>query len=154
MANRLALITGASSGIGFFLAQELAARGYDLIVASAGDRLRTAASELRSASVEVLEVQTDLATREGVSSLWNQVKSLGKNLDIACINAGVGVGGLFAETDLEAELSMVELNCAGTVQLSKYVVGQMLGQGEGKILFTASIAGEMVAPREAVYAAT
>jgi len=154
VANRLALITGASSGIGFFLAQELAARGYDLIVASAGDRLRTAASELRSASVEVLEVQTDLATREGVSSLWNQVKSLGKNLDIACINAGVGVGGLFAETDLEAELSMVELNCAGTVQLSKYVVGQMLGQGEGKILFTASIAGEMVAPREAVYAAT
>lgn len=154
MANRLALITGASSGIGLFLAQELAGRGYDLVVASGGDRLQTAAQELRSSSVEVLEVQADLATREGVRSLWNQVKSLGKTLDVACINAGVGVGGLFAETDLEDELNMVELNCAGTVQLSKYVVQQMLGQGEGKILFTASIAGEMVAPREAVYAAT
>jgi short-subunit dehydrogenase len=154
VANKLALITGSSSGIGFFLAQELAARGYDLVVASAGDRLQTAAQELRSASVEVFEVQTDLATREGVSNLWNQVKSLGKNLDVACINAGVGVGGLFADTDLEAELNMVELNCAGTVQLSKYVVQHMLGQGQGKILFTASIAGEMVAPREAVYAAT
>ena len=154
MANRLALITGASSGIGLFLAQELAGRGYDLVVASGGDRLQTAAQELRSSSVEVLEVQADLATREGVRSLWNQVKSLGKTLDVACINAGVGVGGLFAETDLEDELKMVELNCAGTVQLSKYVVQQMLGQGEGKILFTASIAGEMVAPREAVYAAT
>ena len=104
MANRLALITGASSGIGLFLARELAERGYDLIVASGGDRLQTAAQELRSSSVEVLEVQADLATREGVRSLWNQVKSLGKTLDVACINAGVGVGGLFAETDLEDEL--------------------------------------------------
>jgi uncharacterized protein len=85
----------------------LAERGYDLVVASAGDRLQTAAQGLRSGSVEVLEVQTDLATREGVESLWNQVRSLGRNLDIACINAGVGVGGLFVDTDLEAELNMV-----------------------------------------------
>jgi uncharacterized membrane protein len=75
-------------------------------------------------------------------------------LDIAGINAGVGVGGLFVETDLDAELNMVSLNCAGTVHLAKYVVQHMMRQGEGKILFTASIAGEMVAPREAVYAAT
>jgi uncharacterized protein len=154
MANKLALITGASSGIGLYLAQELAGRGYDLVVASAGDRLQAAAQVLRSGSVEVLALQSDLATRKGVESLWNQVTSLGRNLDVACINAGVGVGGLFVDTDLEAELNMVELNCAGTIQLAKYVVGQMLGQGEGKILFTASIAGEMVAPREAVYAAT
>jgi short-subunit dehydrogenase len=154
MANKLALITGASSGIGLYLAQELAGRGYDLVVASAGDRLEAAAQVLRSGDVEVLEVQGDLATREGVESLWNQVTSLGRNLDVACINAGVGVGGLFVDTDLQQELNMVELNCAGTVQLAKYVVAQMLGQGEGKILFTASIAGEMVAPREAVYAAT
>src|ERR1700678_1858611 len=154
MANKLALITGASSGIGLYLAQELAGRGYDLVVASAGDRLQAAAQVLRSGSVEVLALQSDLATRKGVESLWNQVTSLGRNLDVACINAGVGVGGLFVDTDLEAELNMVELNCAGTIQLAKYVVGQMLGQGEGKILFTASIAGEMVAPREAVYAAS
>jgi uncharacterized protein len=154
MANKLALITGASSGIGLYLAQELAGRGYDLVVASAGARLEAAAQVLRSGAVEVLEVQSDLATRDGVESLWKQVSSLGRNLDVACINAGVGVGGLFVDTDLEEELNMVELNCAGTVQLAKYVVGQMLGQGEGKILFTASIAGEMVAPREAVYAAT
>lgn len=154
MANKLALITGASSGIGLYLAQELAERGYDLVVASAGDRLKAAAQVIRSGSAKVLEVQADLATREGVESLWNQVRSLGRDLDVACINAGVGVGGLFVDTDIEAELNMVELNCAGTIQLAKHVVGQMLGQGEGKILFTASIAGEMVAPREAVYAAT
>lgn len=154
MANKLALVTGASSGIGLSLAKELAARGYDLVVASAGERLQTATEQLRSSSVEVLPVQADLATRDGVQTLWNEVRSTGRDLDIACINAGVGVGGLFVDTDLAAELNMVELNCAGTIQLAKYVVGQMLGRGEGKILFSASIAGEMVAPREAVYAAS
>jgi uncharacterized protein len=75
-------------------------------------------------------------------------------LDVACLNAGVGVGGEFWETELEAELNMIELNCAGTVQLAKHIVRDMHRRGDGKILFTASIAGEMVAPREAVYAAT
>ena len=154
MANKLALITGASSGIGLSLALELGARGYDLVVCSAGERLQTTARQLRGTSVDVLEVQADLATRDGVERLWKQVLSLGRAVDVVCINAGVGVGGLFSDTDLDAELNMVELNCAGTVQLAKYVVRQMIGQGEGKILFTASIAGEMVAPREAVYAAT
>jgi short-subunit dehydrogenase len=154
MTNKLALVTGASSGIGLSLAYELAGRGYDLVVCSAGERLQTTARQLRGSSLEVIEIQADLATRDGVDKLWQQVKSLGRTLDVACINAGVGVGGLFSETDLDAELNMVALNCAGTVQLAKYVVRQMTGQGQGKILFTASIAGEMVAPREAVYAAT
>jgi short-subunit dehydrogenase len=104
--------------------------------------------------MRVLPVQADLATREGIEELWAQVESTGSNLDVACINAGVGVGGLFNETDLDEELNMVNLNCSGTVQLAKHVVRQMLQQQSGKILFTASIAGEMVAPREAVYAAT
>jgi short-subunit dehydrogenase len=154
MANKLALVTGASSGIGLSLAADLAKRGYDLIVCSAGDRLQTAAQQLQGGQIEVVALQADLATREGIESLWEQVTSLGRNLDIACINAGVGVGGLFVETDLDAELNMVELNCAGTVHLAKHVVQHMTRQGGGKILFTASIAGEMVAPREAVYAAS
>ena len=79
---------------------------------------------------------------------------MGSTLDVACLNAGVGVGGLFRDTDLGEELNMVNLNCSGTIQLAKHVVQQMLHHGSGKILFTASIAGEMVAPREAVYAAT
>jgi len=154
MANKLALVTGASSGIGLFLAEELAKREYDVVVCSAGDRLETSAQQLEANPVQITSIRADLATRDGVEQLWSEVESLGRNLDIACINAGVGVGGLFSETDLEAELNMVELNCAGTVQLAKYVVNHMISHGEGKVLFTASIAGEMVAPREAVYAAT
>jgi uncharacterized protein len=154
MANEFAIVTGASSGIGLSLAKELAARGYDLAICSSGERLEAAAEELRSQGVQVTEIVADLATRAGVKQFWDKVELLGRRIEVACINAGVGVGGLFAETDLDAELNMVYLNCAGTVQLAKYVVQHMRSHNEGKILFTSSIAGEMVAPREAVYAAT
>jgi short-subunit dehydrogenase len=154
MAGQFAIVTGASSGIGLSLAKELARREYDLAICSAGERLTGAADELRAFGVQVLEVQADLATENGVKEFWNGVSSFGRAVDVACINAGVGVGGLFAETELDAELNMIHLNCAGTVQLAKYVVQHMLARNEGRILFTASIAGEMVAPREAVYAAT
>jgi short-subunit dehydrogenase len=154
MANALALVTGASSGIGKELARELASRDYDLVVASGGERLHGAADDLRAFGTEITEVQQDLATRRGVDALWQVVEANGRPLEVACLNAGVGVGGLFWETDLDAELNMVELNCVGTVQLAKYVVRHMVKHGRGRILFSSSIAGEMVAPREAVYAAT
>ncbi|HTF71656.1 MAG TPA: SDR family NAD(P)-dependent oxidoreductase [Edaphobacter sp.] len=154
MATGLALVTGASSGIGLSLAKELAARGYDLVISSAGVRLDEASEELAGTGVLVMPVQADLATREGVDELWSRIEPMGSTLDVACLNAGVGAGGLFHETDLSKELNMINLNCSGTIQLAKYVVQHMLHQRSGKILFTASIAGEMVAPREAVYAAT
>jgi uncharacterized protein len=154
VAKKWALVTGASSGIGYWLAKELASRGYSLVVASAGERLGPAAEDFRSMGTTVTHVQTDLATREGVEQLWQEVEAVGEPLEVACLNAGVGVGGLFWETDLDAELNMVNLNCTSTVHLAKKIVQQMMETGTGKILFTASIAGEMVAPREAVYAAS
>ncbi len=154
MANMLALVTGASSGIGYSLAKELASRGYDLIVTSSGERLAGAAEDFSSSGSQVTEVQADLASPDGVQELWNRIAEFGRPLDIACLNAGVGVGGLFWETDLQAELNMIRLNCLSTVHLAKYIVRQMKGVNAGRILFTASIAGEMVAPREAVYAAS
>ena len=154
MANLLALVTGASSGIGLSLAKELGMRGYDLILCSAGPRLYEATAEFAALGVAVEEISADLASGDGIDQLWDQIQAQGRPLDVACLNAGVGVGGLFAETDLGEELNMVNLNCTGTVHLAKQVVRHMLSRNAGKILFTASIAGEMVAPREAVYAAT
>jgi short-subunit dehydrogenase len=154
MAEKLALVTGASSGIGYWLAKELASRGYDLVVCSAGERLEQATEDFKRAGVSVTAITADLATREGVNQLWDSILNLGRPLDVACINAGIGVGGLFAETDLETELKMVGLNCVGVIHLAKLIVKQMVALNSGKILITSSIAGEMVAPREAVYAAT
>jgi short-subunit dehydrogenase len=154
MGKQLALVTGASSGIGYNLAKVFAENGFDLVIASNGERLDKAATDLKTLGVQVTAVHTDLATFEGVAELWKQVESLGQPVDAVAINAGVGVGGLFAETPLEKEINLVRLNVEGTVHLTKRVVQQMLPRRQGRILITASIAGEMVAPREAVYAAS
>lgn len=150
----LAVVTGASSGIGYELAAELARRGYDLVIASSGERLDEAAKKLRAYGHDVTEAMVDLATPNGVEQLWDQIEKLGQPVEVACINAGIGLGGLFKDTDLQQELRMVNLNCTGAVHLAKYLVQNMTRRKAGRILFTSSIAGEMVAPREAVYAAT
>ncbi len=150
----LAVVTGASSGIGYELAAELAKRKYDLVIASSGERLSRAADDLRAFGVKVVEATVDLATPDGVEELWDVIETLGIPVDVACINAGVGLGGLFKDTNLREELNMIHLNCESTVHFSKYVVRHMVQRGSGRILFTSSIAGEMVAPREAVYAAS
>jgi len=83
MGQMLAVVTGASSGIGFELAKDLARRGYDLVVASAGERLTSAAEELRASGAQVTEVQVDLAKRDGPETLWNQILEMGRPLDVA-----------------------------------------------------------------------
>ena len=154
MGQQFALVTGASSGIGFALAKDLAGRGYDLATCAEDERLDDASRSLQSSGVNVVSIRADLSKRDGVELFWKEITGLERDVDVACINAGVGVGGLFVETDLDAELSMISLNCVGTVQLAKYVVRHMLARGQGRILITSSMAGEMVAPREAVYATT
>ena len=155
MAKGLAVVTGASSGIGLNLGLVLAEEGYDVIACSAGDRLQEAVAQMEARGAgKVTAVHADLATPEGVDTLWKACEAAGAPVEIACINAGVGVGGLFVETDLAEELKLVALNCGHTVHFAKHVAKQMVGRGAGRILFTASIASEMVAPREAVYAAS
>lgn len=154
MADKLAVITGASSGIGYNLAKVFAENGYDLVINSAAGRIDDAAVDLQSLGVTVTPVQADLATYEGVDEFWQAVEATGRKIDAIAINAGVGVGGYFAETDLDEEINLVRLNVEGTMHVTKHAVKKMLAQGEGKILITSSIAGEMVAPREAVYAAS
>ncbi len=154
MANQLALVTGASSGIGYNLAKVFAENGFDIIIASSGERLDAAKTDLEKLGVQVTAIQADLATFEGVKTFWQAVEAGSRPIDAAAINAGVGVGGLFTETSLEEEINLVRLNVEGTVHLAKHVVKHMVSHGSGKILFTASIASEMIAPREAVYAAS
>ena len=144
--GQLALVTGASSGIGLELAKLFATHGYDLVIVAEDDGINTAAETLRSLGPIVESVQADLATREGVEKLWQRVEAKGRPVDAIAINAGVGVGGPFLSTDLDDEINLINLNITGAVHLAKYVLQQMAERGEGRILITSSIAAEMPAP--------
>jgi short-subunit dehydrogenase len=109
---------------------------------------------LKDLGAKVIPIQADLASYDGVEEFWRGVEQLGRPVDAIAINAGVGVGGKFAETDLDDEINLVRLNVEGTLHVTKRAVQHMVARGKGRILITSSIAGEMVAPREAVYAAS
>ncbi|WP_263383562.1 SDR family NAD(P)-dependent oxidoreductase [Granulicella arctica] len=142
--GQLAVVTGASSGIGYNLAKVFAENGFDLIIASHGDRLEKAETDFKELGVQVLAIHADFASYEGVDDFWKQVEAYDRPIDAIAINAGVGVGGLFAETALDTEINLVRLNVEGTVHIAKHVVQHMVAKGSGRILFTASIASEMV----------
>src|SRR3954452_22416244 len=152
-SRNLALVTGASSGIGRELAKQFASNGYDLIVA-AEDDIESAATELEGLGADTKAVRVDLRSDDGVEELWRAAESAGRPIDAAALNAGVGRGGPFAETPLEDELSIVDLNCRSTVHLAKHVVKHMTERGEGRILFTSSIASTQPGAFQAVYNAS
>lgn len=149
-----AVVTGASSGIGYELAKQFAQNGFDLLIASAGDGIQKAARELETFGVNVQPVQVNLAEHEGTHQLISAIQSAGRPVDAVAINAGVGVSGRFVETDLKEELDMVRLNVMSVLHLTKYMAKDMVARGKGRILITSSIAGTMPTPYEAVYGAT
>ena len=150
----LALVTGASSGIGLELAKQFTDNGFDLIAVAEDDELEAAAQQLRQRGAAVSPVRADLTRREEVEKVVAAVRGAGRPLDVAVLNAGVGVGGRFVETDLDAELDLVALNCVSTMHLAKRVAQDMVARNEGRILFTSSIASQAPQPYQAVYGAS
>lgn len=151
----LALVTGASNGIGYEIAAQLADRGYDLVVTGRSARTAASADDFRRRGASVLDVQADLTQERDIERVWSAVMSAGRPLDIAVINAGVGVGGApFWETDLDEELSMIDLNVRSVVQLAKPVALDMQRRRAGRILFTSSISATQPTPYETVYGPT
>lgn len=150
----LALITGASSGIGLALAREFAAHGFDLIITAEDDRLEPAAYSLHETGRAVTAVRADLTDPKAVESLWFQATGLHQPIDVAVLNAGVGVGGAFAQTSLERQLALVDLNVRSTVHLAKLVTDHMIKNGSGRIMITSSVAATAPGPYQATYAAS
>jgi uncharacterized protein len=150
----LAMVTGASSGIGRELADQFAQHGFDLVVNAEDDRLETAAAELRNSGADVRAVRADLRTAEGVEELWSAVTATGRPLAAAALNAGVGKGGVFVATELADELAIIDLNITSTVRLAKHVLRDMTARGEGRVLITSSIASTMPGSFQAVYNAS
>ena len=150
----LALITGASSGIGLELARQFATHDFDVVVTAEDAELAAAAADLRSTGAVVHEVRADLRSDDGVRQLWAEVTALGRPLDAAALNAGVGRGGAFLETDLQDEFDVIDLNVRSTVHLAKLVLRDMATRDRGRVLVTSSIASTMPASFQAVYNAS
>jgi short-subunit dehydrogenase len=151
----LALVTGASSGIGFELAKQFARNDFDLIIAADSQRVESAAEELRQIGRSVDAVQVDLSTADGVRQLHARVEQSGRKLDAVALNAGVGAGGAFvSDTDLEDELRLIDLNVRSTVHLAKLILPEMVQRNSGKVLFTSSVASTMPGSFQAVYNAS
>jgi uncharacterized protein len=150
----LALVTGASSGIGLELARQFAGAGFDLLVNAEDAELTTAAEQLREGGTTVQAVQADLRTRTGVEALHAAVQATGRPLAAAALNAGVGYGGPFVENPLERELEIIDLNVTSTVVLTKLLLRDMVARNEGRLLITSSIASTMPGSFQAVYNAS
>src|ERR1700733_11590843 len=139
-----AVVTGASTGIGLELAKQFARNGFDLLIVAEDSRITQAAEKVRQPGVQVQTLQVDLAKHEGVEKLYRAIESSGRPLDSIAINAGVGAGGDFArETKLEDDLNVIDLNVRSTVHLAKRVLEDMVARGQGRVLFTSSIASTM-----------
>jgi uncharacterized protein len=150
----LAVVTGASSGIGLGLARQLARGGYDLVVAADEPEIQDVANGLGGSGSEVVAAQVDLATETGVESLHDTIAGTGRPVAAAALNAGVAAPGHFSGTPLEADLRVVDLNVRSVVHLSKLLLPPMVDRGEGRLLLTASIAGLGPGPYQATYSAS
>ena len=152
MANKLAVITGASTGIGFELAQLAVDDGYDLIVVADEALIDAAAADFRRAGTDVVSVETDLSTIEGVDKLLAEIGD--RDIDVLCANAGIGTGGAFLDQEVQMWRHSVDTNITGTVYLLQKVLTGMVARRSGKILVTGSIAGHIPGSFNAVYNAT
>jgi short-subunit dehydrogenase len=150
-----AVVTGASSGIGYELARQFAEHDFDLLIAAEDTAIHDARTALEALGASVTAVQVDLATDDGVDELYREIGAAGRPVDAIALNAGVGAGGAFVGgTDLHDELRIIDLNVRSTVHLAKHVLRDMVDRDAGRVLFTSSIASTMPGPFQAMYNAS
>jgi short-subunit dehydrogenase len=148
----LAVVTGASTGIGYELAAQFAKNGFDVIAAADESSIHTAARQLSLLGTDVTPAQVDLAEYAGVEKLWEVIRESGRPVDAAAMNAGVAVHGEFArDTELQDELRLINLNITSAVHLTKRLLPGMVERGQGRLLFTSSIAARIPATYTATY---
>jgi short-subunit dehydrogenase len=150
----LAVVTGASTGIGYELAKRAAKEGYDLIIAADEPRIDEAASRLEETGRSVDAIEADLSTVEGVDRLLEAIEASGRSVVLLMANAGRGLGKGFLDQDFAEARKVVDTNIVGTIYLVQQVGNLMRSRGEGRILLTGSIAGFMPGSYQAVYNGT
>lgn len=148
----LAIVTGASTGIGYELARCCAVHGFDLLIAADEPAIHMAAQELRALGAEVEPLEADLSTLSGVDRLCAAVR--GRPIAALLANAGRGLGKGFLDQLFDDVRRVINTNITGTVYLVQRIGRDMRAQGSGRILITGSIAGFMPGTFHAVYNAT
>jgi short-subunit dehydrogenase len=148
----LAIVTGASTGIGLELARCCAAGGFDLVIAADEPQIQEAADKLRKSGGAVRAVQADLSTLEGVDQLYAAAE--GRPVAALLANAGRGLGNAFLDQDFERVKFVIDTNVTGTLYLIHKVGRDMRNRNEGRILITGSIAGFMPGTYQAAYNGT
>jgi short-subunit dehydrogenase len=152
MAEKFAIITGASTGIGFELASIAAENGYNLLIVADEGLIEAAAQDFRLHGVTVEAVQADLSTIEGVDALLGA--TAGRKIDLLCANAGRGLGHGFLDQNVSDWRRVVDTNITGTLYLLQNVLKDMVARDDGKVLITGSIAGFIPGSFQAVYNGT
>jgi short-subunit dehydrogenase len=155
-SGKAALITGASSGIGRELAELFAADGHDVVLAgrSTAELESLATQFIAEHGVHAVAITIDLFKPEAPQQLYDEVKRQGFTIDYLVNDAGQGLFGKFADTDLNDELQIMQLNMNALVVLTKLYLRDMLARDQGRILQLASSVSKMPSPYQAVYAGT
>jgi short-subunit dehydrogenase len=148
----LAIVTGASSGIGYELATCCAEQGFDLLIAADQQAIHEAARAFRTLGAAVEAVEVDLATLEGVDTLYAATR--GKPVEALLANAGHGLGHAFLDQDFTTMRHIIDTNITGTIYLIQKVGKDMRARNQGRILITGSVAGFMPGSFQAVYSGT
>ena len=156
MANKIALVTGASDGIGLEFANILGARGYDLIlVARREDKLNSIATTLtQEHGVNCRVIVADLSQPQAAQQLFQNTQSNNLRVDFLVNNAGLLHNGFFTELDINAQERMITVNVLALTSLTHLYANDMSARKNGHILNVASLAGWMPIPNQNVYAAT
>jgi short-subunit dehydrogenase len=147
-----AIVTGASSGIGYELARCCAENGFDLLIAADQPEINQVVQDFRALGAAAEAVQADLATSEGVDRLYEATN--GRPVDALLANAGHGLGQGFLDQDFGEARHVIDTNITGTIYLIHKVGNDMRTRGQGRILITGSIAGYMPGSFQAVYNGT
>jgi len=154
--NKVALITGTTSGIGKAFAEKLAHEQYDLILVSRdGNKLSEQARQLTEKyGIGVFDIPVNLLEKNAVQKVFEVVQKLGITVQVLINNAGFNEYGIFTETDLQNEINMIHLHTVVTTEMMKIFLPQMIKNKYGRILNLGSTGSYMACPYDAVYAAT
>ena len=155
--DKFALVTGASTGIGYAIAKELANRGANLIISATArseDKLQELSKEIKELGSDCHIFLEDLSKRDSGRSLYDQIKLKNLHVDLLVNNAGYGRWGTYHEVDMDDYADMIQLNITSLSELSHLFIPDMISKGEGGVINVGSVASLTPVPYSSVYAAT